>query len=182
MSENIKNTAGQYLTFTLADEIFALDITTVKEVLELTTITRIPRMPDYMRGVINLRGQGVPVIDLRRKFGLECAKDSVNTCIIIVEVHGPEGWFNMGALADSVREVLEIGADEIMPAPKMGSAVKMDCIEGISQQGDSFTIILKVERIFSDEELEQVQVATPDAAEKNVIEPAIRARQAQPEP
>ncbi|EMG35764.1 chemotaxis signal transduction protein [Desulfocurvibacter africanus PCS] len=180
MSENVKHTAGQYLTFTLAGEVFALDITAVKEVLELTAITRIPRMPDYLRGVINLRGQGVPVIDLRRKFGLECAKDSVNTCIIIVEVDGPEGRFNMGALADSVREVLEIGADEIMPAPKMDSAVKMDCIEGIGQQGDSFTIILKAERIFSGEELEQVQVPTPSVAEKIVIEPAVRVRQVQP--
>ena len=132
-----------------------------------------------MRGVINLRGQGVPVIDLRRKFGLECAKDTVNTCIIIVEAHGQEGRFIMGALADSVREVLEIGASEIMPAPTMGSIVKMDFIEGISRQCDGFTVILKAERIFSDWDYELDQTAIP-VAENVAIEPEARTMDAQP--
>lgn len=165
----------QYLTFTLAGEIFALDISAVREVLELKAITRVPRMPAYMRGVINLRGQGVPVIDLRRKFSLECASDTVNTCIIIVETDGPEGRCVMGAIADSVREVLEIGSGEIMPAPKIGISVRTDFIEGLGRQGEGFVILLKAERIFSGEELEQAELL-PDAQKAEARPATMRAK------
>ncbi|EGJ50850.1 chemotaxis protein CheW [Desulfocurvibacter africanus] len=156
MREQTTTQTCQYLTFTLGSEIFALDIDAVREVLELRPVTRIPRMPDHMCGVINLRGQGVPVIDLRRKFGLECAEATVDTCIIIVETKGSDGQDNMGVLVDSVREVLEIPSDSIMPAPKMGAVVDADFIEGIGRQDESFMIILRAERIVSDEIVEQV--------------------------
>jgi purine-binding chemotaxis protein CheW len=156
MREHTTTQTCQYLTFTLGSEIFALDIDAVREVLEIRPVTRIPRMPDHVCGVINLRGQGVPVIDLRRKFGLECAEATVDTCIIIVETRGSDGQDNMGVLVDSVREVLEIPSESIMPAPKMGSVVDADFIEGIGRQDESFMIILRAERIVSDEIVEQV--------------------------
>ncbi|MEG6549520.1 chemotaxis protein CheW [Desulfocurvibacter africanus] len=156
MREQTTTQTCQYLTFTLGSEIFALDIDAVREVLELRPVTRIPRMPDHMCGVINLRGQGVPVIDLRRRFGLECAETTVDTCIIIVETKGSDGQDNMGVLVDSVREVLEIPSESIMPAPKMGAVVDADFIEGIGRQDESFMIILRAERIVSDEIVEQV--------------------------
>ncbi|MEG6550769.1 chemotaxis protein CheW [Desulfocurvibacter africanus] len=162
MSEHAVSSSSQYLTFTLADEVFALDISTVREVLELPAITRVPRMPADMRGVINLRGQGVPVIDLRRKFDLDCAKDTINTCIIIVETNGPEGLCVMGAIADSVREVMDIPPDAVMPAPKMGTAVRSDFIAGIGRLNDAFVIILNAERIFGNAlDLDQQMAASP---------------------
>ncbi|EMG36622.1 chemotaxis signal transduction protein [Desulfocurvibacter africanus PCS] len=156
MREQTTTQTCQYLTFTLGSEIFALDIDAVREVLELRPVTRIPRMPDHLCGVINLRGQGVPVIDLRRRFGLECADATVDTCIIIVETKGSDGQDNMGVLVDSVREVLEIPSESIMPAPKMGAVVDADFIEGIGRQDESFMIILRAEGIVSDEIVEQV--------------------------
>ncbi|WP_027368967.1 chemotaxis protein CheW [Desulfocurvibacter africanus] len=167
MREQTTTQTCQYLTFTLGSEIFALDIDAVREVLELRPVTRIPRMPDHMCGVINLRGQGVPVIDLRRKFRLECAETTVDTCIIIVETKGPEGQDNMGVLVDSVREVLEIPSESIMPAPKMGAVVDADFIEGIGRQDESFMIILRAERIVSDEIVEQV-LTTAQGSEAQV--------------
>jgi purine-binding chemotaxis protein CheW len=144
---------SQYLTFTLGEEVFALDIGTVREVLELTAITRIPRTPEFMRGVINLRGRAVPVLELRRKFGMEPVADTVSTCIIIVEAELEGEGAVIGALVDSVREVIEIPAEAIEPAPRMGTAVRQDFIRGMGHRNDGFVIILDGNRIFSVEEL-----------------------------
>ncbi|WP_353115629.1 chemotaxis protein CheW [Nitratidesulfovibrio sp.] len=144
---------SQYLTFTLGEEVFALDISTVREVLELTAITRIPRTPEFMRGVINLRGRAVPVLELRRKFGMEPVTDTVNTCIIIVEAELEGEAAVIGTLVDSVREVIEIPSDAIEPAPRMGTAVRQDFIKGMGHRNDGFVIILDGNRIFSVEEL-----------------------------
>lgn len=161
----------QFLTFTLDGEVFALDINTVREVLELTSITRVPRMPAYMRGVINLRGHVVPVMDLRSKFGLECSKDTVNTCIIIVEVLGSAGSCIMGALADSVCEVLELDVQAIAPAPKMGTAVQSDFLKGIGHNGERFIMLLAAERIFSDDELARAgEAASADESMGDLLE------------
>lgn len=150
------NESNQYLTFTLGKEVFALDIATVREVLELAHVTRIPRTPEFMRGVINLRGRAVPVLELRRKFGMEEVADTVNTCIIIVEatLEGEQGI--IGALVDSVREVVEIPVAGIEPAPRIGTAIRQDFIRGMGRQADGFVIILDGNRIFSVEELTAV--------------------------
>ena len=112
----------QYLTFRLAEEIFALDIAQVREVLDYTQITRVPRMPDFMRGVINLRGSVVPVMDLRLKFGMDGTQRTVNTCIIIAEVVLDGERSVLGALADSVQEVIDLEVSQIEPPPHPATA------------------------------------------------------------
>ena len=159
MSEETLNDINQYLTFMLGEEVFALNISTVREVLELTNITRIPRTPKFMRGVINLRGHAVPVVDLRQKFGMSPVKETVDTCIIIVEC-GYEGEDSvMGAMVDSVNEVFEMQPDSIESAPKMGTVIKAEYIQGMGKQEGHFIIILDIGRIFSPEELSMVQQA-----------------------
>jgi len=149
----------QHLTFKLDDEVFALDISQVREVLEYTNVTKVPQTPDFMQGVINLRGGVVPVVDLRLKFGMPKAERTVNTCIIIVEVSLDGESTVLGALADSVQEVLELGPDQIEPAPKIGTKLNTDFIEGMGKRDDEFIIILDIDKVFSTDELAVVQDA-----------------------
>jgi purine-binding chemotaxis protein CheW len=139
----------QYLTFKLEDELFALDIDKVREVLDFTTITKVPQTPDYMRGVINLRGSVVPVVDLRLKFGMEIAEKTVNTCVIIVEVDLEGEKVVMGAMADAVQEVLDLEPDQIEPAPRIGTKLNTDFIKGMGKHGEQFIIILDIDKVFS---------------------------------
>ena len=143
----------QYLTFKLQDEIFALDISTVREVLDFTTVTKVPRTPDFMRGVINLRGSVVPVIDLRLKFGMTVTEKTVNTCVIIVEVKVDNETVILGVLADSVQEVMDLDADHIEPAPRIGTHLRTDFIKGMGKHNDQFVIILDIDQVFSSDEL-----------------------------
>jgi len=168
-SDNTSET-NQFLTFTLGEEVFALNIVTVREVLEMTNITKIPRTPPFMRGVINLRGHAVPVVDLRRKFGMHRKEDTVNTCIIIVEVAMDDDSVIMGAIADSVREVFEMRPDQVDPAPKMGACIDTNYILGMGKQDDKFVIILDINRVFSYQELSMLSPA-PDDAGDTVEEP-----------
>jgi purine-binding chemotaxis protein CheW len=147
----------QYLTYKLGDETFALDISKVREVLDFTTVTKVPRTPEFMRGVINLRGSVVPVVDLRLKFGMTKTEKSVNTCVIIVEVSVDGETTVLGCLADSVQEVLDLDAGQIEPAPKIGSTVYHDFIRGMGKHNEQFIIILDVDKVFSTEELALVQ-------------------------
>lgn len=160
----INSITNQYLTFTLNKDIYALDISSVREVLELTPITRIPRTPKFMRGVINLRGHAVPVVDMRLKFGMSRTEDTINTCIIIVEVNFDGEQTIMGALADSVREVVELTENMIEQAPRMGTSIKTEYIKGMGKQDDEFIIILDISKILSVEELamlKSVQESSP---------------------
>lgn len=159
MSEELMNETGQYLTYKLADEIFALDIAKVREVLDFTSITKVPQTPPYMCGVINLRGSVVPVIDMRLKFGMEKTDQTVNTCIIITEVQLEEETTVLGALADSVQEVLNLGAGQIEPPPKIGTGLNTDFIKGMGKQEDQFIIILDIDKVFSVNELALTQFA-----------------------
>ncbi|MBF0477187.1 MAG: chemotaxis protein CheW, partial [Deltaproteobacteria bacterium] len=119
-------TTSQYLTFRLGDEKFALDISQVREVLDFTIITKVPRTPEFMRGVINLRGGVVPVIDLRLKFDMSKIEKTVNTCIIIVEVNIKDETVALGVLADSVEEVIDLEPDQIDPPPRIGTRLKTE--------------------------------------------------------
>jgi len=157
----------QYLTFKLEGEIFALDISKVREVLDFTAITKVPRTPEFMRGVINLRGNVVPVVDMRLKFGMTKTENTVNTCIIIVEIHLDGETTVLGALADAVQEVIELGSGQIEPAPKIGTRLKTDFIQGMGKQGEGFIIILDIDRVFSADELSLVQDAGEGIAEKS---------------
>jgi purine-binding chemotaxis protein CheW len=143
----------QYLTFRLEEELFALDIGKVREVLDFTTITKVPQAPDYMRGVINLRGSVVPVLDLRLKFEMAMAEQTVNTCVIIVEVEIEGKRVVMGAMVDAVQEVLDLETEQIEPPPRLGSK-RNAFISGMGKQNDEFIIIiLDIDQIFSKEEL-----------------------------
>ena len=150
---------GQYLTFRLAEEIYAMEITKVREVLDYTRITKVPKTPEFMRGIINLRGGVVPVVDLKRKFDMGETKRAVDTCIIIVEVEVENETTMIGTLADSVREVVELSAAQIEPPPKIGSQIRTEFIKGMGKQEENFIIILDINTIFSAEELNMVQGA-----------------------
>jgi purine-binding chemotaxis protein CheW len=147
----------QYLTFQLSEEVFALDVSHVREILEFTTVTKVPKTPDYMRGVINLRGSVVPVLDMRLKFDLAATEKTVNTCIIVVEVSCEEETTIIGALVDSVQEVFELEADQIEPPPRMGTRLKTGFVKGMGKKDDRFVIILDIDRLFSSEELAGLQ-------------------------
>ncbi len=154
----------QYLTFKLDDEVFALDISKVREVLDFTTVTKVPRTPEFMRGVINLRGSVVPVVDLRLKFGMTKTEKTVNTCIIIIEVKVDDETAILGALADSVQEVMDLEPDHIEPAPKIGTKLRTDFINGMGKQNDRFVIILNIDKVFSTEEIALVQETQTESA------------------
>lgn len=149
--------SSQYLTFTIGEEDFALEISKVREVLDYTTITKVPRMPDFLRGVINLRGNVVPVVDMSLKLGMKAIEKTVDTCIIICELDVDGEKTHMGAIADSVREVISLHPEQISPPPKLGTKLKTEFIQGMGKQDDSFLIILDIDRVFSMEELVMVK-------------------------
>ncbi len=157
----------QYLTFKLGEEMFALDIAKVREVLDFTTVTRVPRTPDFMRGVINLRGSVVPVVDLRRKFNMALSENTVNTCIIISEVTVDGDTTVLGALADSVQEVIDLGPESIAPAPRIGTKLNTEFIRGMGKQNDRFVIILDIDKVFAADEIALVQTRKTDAPEES---------------
>jgi purine-binding chemotaxis protein CheW len=143
----------QYLTCTLGDEVFALEIDKVREVLDFPTVTKIPRTPEFVRGVINLRGAVVPVIDLRVQFGMSPTERTVNTCVIILEVIVDGDTVVVGALADSVREVVELSREEMEPAPRIGSRLRTEFIKAIGKSGGTMLIVLDMNKVFSSEDL-----------------------------
>ena len=148
----------QYLTFKLGNEIFGTDVAKVREVLDFTTITAIPRTPDFMSGVINLRGSVVPVVDLRLCFQMSKTERTRNTCIVVVEVQVLEGEATViGALADSVEEVIDLEPDQIQPAPRIGTQIRTDFIKGMGKRDSQFIMILDIDRVFSAEELSVVR-------------------------
>jgi purine-binding chemotaxis protein CheW len=142
--------AEQYLTFKLADEVFAVEVGKVREILEYIPITRVPRTPDFMRGVINVRGSVVPVIDLRLKFGMTETEQSVDTCINVLEIAMEEESVVLGALADSVQEVIELEPGQIEPAPRIGTHIRTDMIKGMGKRDNGFIMILDIDKVFSD--------------------------------
>ncbi len=158
--ESITQTT-QYLSFNLDDEVFALDISKVREVLEYTTVTKVPQTPAFMKGVINLRGNVVPVIDMRLKFGMSVTEKTINTCVIIVEINVDGETTVLGAMADSVQEVFELEADQIEPAPEIGTRLKTEFIKGMGKRDESFIIILDIDKVFSSDEVAMVQEVCP---------------------
>lgn len=143
----------QYLTFKLGSEVFATEVAKVREVLDLTTITEIPRTPDFMRGVINLRGSVVPVVDFRLCFGMSRTESTRNTCIVVVEVLLDNESTVIGALADSVEEVVDLEPSQIQPPPRIGSRIHTDFIKGMGARDSEFIVILDIDRVFSTEEV-----------------------------
>ena len=148
-----ETTHQQFLSFALGDEVFAVNVLQVKEILDVINITRVPQMPDYMLGVINLRGSVVPVIDLRCKFGMEKGEKHQDNCIVVLEIDFNSERVVIGALTDAVREVLDLSSEQIEPPPRMGMKLKSEFILGMGKQGETFIIILDIDKIFSSDEL-----------------------------
>ena len=149
--------ATQYLTFTLDEEVFAVDVARVREILEMPAITKVPQVPDFMRGVINLRGCVVPVIDLHTKFSMQQSEQTVNSCIIVVEVDMDGESIVLGALADSVQEVIEMEPSQIEAAPHIGTHLRTEFLKGMGKHNDGFVMILDIDKVFSSVELAAVQ-------------------------
>lgn len=141
--------AQQYLTFALGEEMFAIDIRGIKEIIEYGGLTTVPMMPAFIRGVINLRGAVVPVVDLSVRFGREPTVLGRRTCIVIIEVGGDAGWQDIGVVVDAVSEVLEIPASDIEPPPSFGVHIRSEFISGMALVDGGFTILLEVGRVFN---------------------------------
>ena len=163
MESQSSNSTSQYLTFKLDQELFAVDIGKVREVLEFTTMTKVPRMPDFMRGVINLRGNVVPVVDMRLKLGLTMTEKTVDTCVVISEVAVDGERTVLGALVDSVQEVIDLDASNVAPPPHMGSRVDSAVIRGMGKREDQFIMILDLDKVFTASELRSSSTISPEA-------------------
>jgi purine-binding chemotaxis protein CheW len=151
--------AGKYLTFQLGEEAYGLEILRVQEIIGMMSVTRVPGTPEFVRGVINLRGKVIPVVDLRLKFGLERQTDTEKTCIIVAQVVRAEKEVTMGIIVDEVLEVLDIAGDRIEPPPSFGSAVDTDFIFGMGKVGRKVVMLLDVDRVLSNGEFALVDQA-----------------------
>lgn len=145
--------AGKYLTFALGSEEFGLEILKVREIIGYMPITAVPQTPSYVKGVINLRGQVIPVVDLRSKFVMDTAETTSETCIIVVETTQGSGKCNTGIVVDRVRDVLDVLEENIEDAPNFGSGVSTDCILGMGKIGDSVKILLDIDRVLGGTDL-----------------------------
>ncbi|HEX5391803.1 MAG TPA: chemotaxis protein CheW [Rhodocyclaceae bacterium] len=143
----------QYLTFTLGDEMFAIGILSIREIIEYGQVTQVPMTPPYIRGVINLRGAVVPVVDLAVRFGRSPRDITRRTCIVIVEMETDKGTHEMGIVVDAVSEVLEIPASEIEPPPEFGARIRIDFLRGMGKVGGKFVAILDVSKVLSMDEV-----------------------------
>jgi purine-binding chemotaxis protein CheW len=156
MSAETITKTNQYLTFGLSSEVFAVEVGKVREILDYTTITKVPRTPEFMRGVINVRGSVVPVVDLRLKFGMTQTERTLGTCIIVLEIAVEGETIVLGALADSVQEVIELEPEQIEPAPRIGVRVRNEFIRGMGKTDSGFIMILDIDTVFSSGELDMV--------------------------
>jgi purine-binding chemotaxis protein CheW len=148
----------QYLTFLLANEECAISILKVREIIEYDTITTVPKMDPWVRGVINLRGSVVPVVDLAAKFGMEQKPVGKTTCIVIVEAQFEDQQATVGLIVDAVSQVMELSEDSIQPVPDFGTSVKMDYLIGMAQSGRKFALLLDVNKVLTMEELHDLSV------------------------
>ncbi len=154
--DKMTDMAGKYLTFQLSTEEYGIEILKVREIIGLMPITIVPRTPKYIRGVINLRGKIIPVIDLRAKFGMTPAKDTELTCIIVVDSHKNNEQIQMGILVDTVSEVLDINQKEIEPPPSFGSSVDSGFILGMAKVKQDVKILLNIEDVLNKDELQTI--------------------------
>ncbi len=157
---------GQYLTFLIGGEMFAISILGIKEIIEYGNLTTVPMMPDFIRGVINLRGAVVPVVDMSARFGRTASEVTRRSCIVIIEVLADDEKQDVGVVVDSVSEVLEIPAAEIEPAPSFGARIRADFISGMGKINGQFVIILNADRVLSVDEMAMLSGASvTEAAE-----------------
>lgn len=153
---------AQYITFKLGDELFAIDVVHVREVLELSPITRVPTAPGYMRGVVNVRGKAIPVVDLRLKFGLPAVADTPCSRILVMELVFDGETTVVGGIADSVHEVIELEAGQLEPPPRLAMRWRTELIKAMGRRGDQFIILLDMAAIFGSDA--QLLAETPASA------------------
>jgi purine-binding chemotaxis protein CheW len=153
---------GKYLTFSLGKEEYGIGIQKIKEIIGLMTITPIPKTPEYYKGVINLRGKVIPVVDLRLRFGMASIEHTDRTCIIVVEVTGRSGNVVIGILVDAVSEVVNIRAQDIDEPPSFGKRVNTDFILGMGKMEEGVKILLDIDRVLSEEEIEALEKTTDE--------------------
>ena len=154
--EAVSDREGKYLTFALADEEYGLEILKVREIIGYIDVTAVPQTPHHVKGVINLRGQVIPVVDLRAKFQMETSEVTEQTCIIVVEIGQSGRTFNTGIVVDRVQEVLDIAAANIEDAPQFGATVDTDFILGMGKIGDSVKILLDIDRVLAGDDLQSL--------------------------
>lgn len=167
-SENINT--DSYLTFKLGDEVYAVHVSKVLNILEMTNITKVPKSPDYMKGVINLRGMVLPVIDTRKKFGMKEVEYTDKTCIVVMDLELDGELVNIGTLVDEVVAVLEIEEDKIEAPPALGKAYRSDFLKGVARVEDEFIMILDMIRIFSTNEIINMQENLDEVKEEREVE------------
>ncbi|MBN1951950.1 MAG: chemotaxis protein CheW [Bacteroidales bacterium] len=170
MSTSVKNSLESYLSFRIGSETFAANVKNVLNILEMTKITQVPKSPEYMKGVINLRGIVLPVIDSRIKFGIKETEITTNTCIIVLELHTSGDSLMIGAIVDAVKEVLELGQDDILPPPSIGTSFRSDYLKGMAQSEEGFIMILDAEKVFGTEEIVDMQLLSKEASKASVEE------------
>jgi len=155
--------AGKYLTFELVGEVYGLEILKVQEIIGMMAVTQVPRTPKFVRGVINLRGKVIPVVDLRIKFGLDSQQDTEKTCIIVVQVSQGELEVTMGILVDEVSEVLDVASEQIEPPPSFGTAVDTAFIMGMGKIGQRVVMLLDVDKVLGEGEMTMIREMPQDA-------------------
>jgi len=162
-THGLEDHAGKYLTFSLANEIYGIQILKVQEIIEMIDVTNVPRTPPFVKGVINLRGKVIPVVDLRLKFGMERKDVSRQTCIIVVYIQCGDSQLTMGMMVDAVSEVLDISGGSIAPPPDFGNQVDTAFLLGMAKSEDSVRMLLDIDKVLSTQELTIIKT-TGDAA------------------
>lgn len=145
--------AGKYLTFLLGSESYGIEIMKVQEIIGSVTITRVPRTPDFVRGVINLRGKVIPVIDLRLKFGMNATADTGRTCVIVVRLFQNDSPVTTGLIVDAVSEVIDIRTDQVEDSPSFGENINTDYILGMGKCGEKVVMLLDIDWVLSRQEI-----------------------------
>jgi purine-binding chemotaxis protein CheW len=161
----VESSPAQYLTFLLGGEMFAVGILNIKEIIEYGAVTEIPMVPPFIRGVINLRGAVVPVIDLASRFGGKRSEISRRTCIVIIELTENDERQDIGVVVDAVSEVLEIPSSEIEPPPSFGARIRADFIQGMGKVNGKFVILLEVDKVLSVDEIATLSRMANDGAD-----------------
>jgi purine-binding chemotaxis protein CheW len=162
-STGAQKSAGKYLTFNLQRESYGIDVLKVREIIRLTNITAVPQMPDYVKGVINLRGKIIPVIDLRLRFGFAEVKDTDLTCIIVVQVKLPDGRnTQMGLTVDGVEEVVNLAVGDIEETPDFGGKISTDYMVGMAKVKGTVKTLLNIDRVIASDELENIRKVATD--------------------
>ncbi len=154
------NKTGKYLTFTLGSEQYGLEILKVREIIGIMEITKVPRTPEFIRGVVNLRGKVIPVVNLRKKFDMETVDDTDQTCIIVVDIHLENTVLQMGTIVDSVSEVLDIEEDDIEDTPTFGTNLNTKFIKGIAKTKGGVKILLNIEEVLSADDVQALSTTS----------------------